>query len=83
MNIVDVCSISGGIDSLAAYIVCTMTTPHAEIRRVAADDGRGDLRGRNIRDYVKWAMTSRGGVQYDLEKLLPPKACSSSYGLCE
>lgn len=49
----------------------------------APDDGRGALRGDNIREYVEWAKTSRGGRQYDLEKMLPPPACSSSYGLCE
>ena len=32
---------------------------------------------------VEWAKTSRGGVQYDMIKNLPPPACSSVYGLCE
>jgi 3'-phosphoadenosine 5'-phosphosulfate sulfotransferase (PAPS reductase)/FAD synthetase len=49
----------------------------------APNDGRGALRGRDIRTYVKWAMTSHGGLQYDLEKAMPAKACASSYGLCE
>lgn len=30
-----------------------------------------------------WALTSRGGKQYDLEHFMPPQACSSIYGLCE
>lgn len=46
-------------------------------------DGRGDLQGRNIRERVRWAMTSHGGRQYDLLAALPPKPCSSAYGLCE
>lgn len=50
----------------------------------APDDGRGDLRGRNIRDYVEWAKTSHGGRQYDMAHLLiDGDACSSAYGLCE
>jgi 3'-phosphoadenosine 5'-phosphosulfate sulfotransferase (PAPS reductase)/FAD synthetase len=32
---------------------------------------------------VEWAKTGRGGLQYDLERLLPPPQCSSVYGLCE
>lgn len=48
------------------------------------DDGRGELRGRDVRTYVQWAQTSRGGRQFDLLKVAePPAACSSSYGLCE
>ncbi len=49
----------------------------------APADGRGDLRGRNIRDYVQWAKTSYGGRQYDLLKAGEALACSSAYGLCE
>lgn len=50
----------------------------------APDDGRGELRGRDIRTYVQWSKTSRGGRQLDLLRALaPPQACSSSYGLCE
>lgn len=37
----------------------------------------------NIDARVEWAMTTRGGRQYDLLKAAPPLACSSSYGLCE
>lgn len=32
---------------------------------------------------VDWAMTTRGGRQYDLLKTAPPEACSSKLGLCE
>lgn len=32
---------------------------------------------------IAWAKTSRGGLQFDLEKMIPSPACSSSYGLCE
>ena len=49
----------------------------------APADGRGALRGDNIRDYVEWAKTSYGGRQYDLLKAGEALACSSAYGLCE
>lgn len=49
----------------------------------APNDGRGALRGDNIREYVEWAKTSFGGRQYDLLKAGEALACSSSYGLCE
>ncbi len=49
----------------------------------APEDGRGALRGDNIRDYVEWAKTSHGGRQYDLLKTGAVLACSSAYGLCE
>lgn len=37
----------------------------------------------NIDEFVRWSKTSRGGKQFDLERALPPPACSSVYGLCE
>jgi 3'-phosphoadenosine 5'-phosphosulfate sulfotransferase (PAPS reductase)/FAD synthetase len=49
----------------------------------APNDGRGDLRGRNIDDYLQWSLTTRGGRQYDMEMTGPVPACSSVYGLCE
>lgn len=49
----------------------------------APDDGRGDLRGRGIREVIEWSKTSHGGRQYDLERIGPAELCSSSYGLCE
>lgn len=49
----------------------------------APHDGRGALRGDNIRDYVQWAKTSHGGRQYDLLKAGEALACASAYGLCE
>ena len=37
-----------------------------------------------IEEAVKWSMTSRGGVQYDLFKATDEiPACASNYGLCE
>lgn len=36
-----------------------------------------------IDEVVRWAATSRGGRQFDLERALPAPACSSLYGLCE
>lgn len=36
-----------------------------------------------IDERVRWAMTTRGGKQFDLLKVGPVEACSSSYGLCE
>lgn len=38
---------------------------------------------RFVRDVVRWSMTRRGGVQYDLLVLDGPPACESRYGLCE
>lgn len=49
----------------------------------APDDGRGDLRGRNITAYIKWAKTFRGGVVQDPRWEEEAPACASSYGLCE
>jgi 3'-phosphoadenosine 5'-phosphosulfate sulfotransferase (PAPS reductase)/FAD synthetase len=49
----------------------------------APDDGRGELRGRDIYSVVQWAKTTRGGRQYDLLGEPEPAACSSAYGLCE
>jgi 3'-phosphoadenosine 5'-phosphosulfate sulfotransferase (PAPS reductase)/FAD synthetase len=38
----------------------------------------------NIRRMVEWSQTQRGGRKYDWVKILEePKACASSYGLCE
>lgn len=36
-----------------------------------------------IHTAVDWAMTSRGGQQYDLLRALEPAMCESKYGLCE
>lgn len=38
----------------------------------------------NIRAMVEWAKTSRGGVQYDMLRVMDTSpACASAYGLCE
>ncbi len=37
----------------------------------------------NIDARVDWAMTTRGGRQFDLLKTAAPESCSSVYGLCE
>lgn len=45
--------------------------------------GIGDTRS-DIDTVVDWAMTGRGGIQYDwLLQAEEPLACSSMYGLCE
>ncbi len=49
----------------------------------APDDGRGELRGRNITAYIKWARTFRGGRVEDPQWQEDAPACASSYGLCE
>lgn len=46
-------------------------------------DNSRDRVGRGIRQTVEWAMTARGGRQFDIFKALAPVGCSSSYGLCE
>ena len=45
--------------------------------------GRTDIPIPGIHDVVAWSKTSRGGRQYDLERLIDPPQCSSLYGLCE
>lgn len=45
--------------------------------------GRADRQGRNINEIVRWAMTKRGGLEYNEIYDQPPAACSSAYGLCE
>ncbi|MFU1980153.1 phosphoadenosine phosphosulfate reductase family protein [Bordetella hinzii] len=47
------------------------------------DDGRGELRGRNVIAYVQWARTFRGGRVQDPQWNEEAPACASSYGLCE
>lgn len=55
----------------------------------AHDKVPGDHQGRrnipmpHIAEVVEWSKTSRGGRQYDLERLIDPPQCSSLYGLCE
>lgn len=46
-------------------------------------EGRADRQGRNINEIVRWAMTKRGGLEYNEIYDEPPAVCSSSYGLCE
>lgn len=49
----------------------------------APEDGRADLRGRNVIKYVQWAKTKFGGREADPKWEEEAPACSSSYGLCE
>jgi len=49
----------------------------------APNDGRGELRGRDIVAYVQWARTFRGGRVPDPQWDEAAPACASSYGLCE
>lgn len=37
----------------------------------------------DVHRIADWALTSRGGKQYDLEHFMPVQACFSIYGLCE
>jgi 3'-phosphoadenosine 5'-phosphosulfate sulfotransferase (PAPS reductase)/FAD synthetase len=47
-------------------------------------DNRAELRGTNIRAYVEWSKTQRGGRMVDWIKVHEePAACASAYGLCE
>jgi 3'-phosphoadenosine 5'-phosphosulfate sulfotransferase (PAPS reductase)/FAD synthetase len=51
-----------------------------------ADDDESDeeiFARLKIDERIKWSKTSRGGKQYDMLRLAPAAACSSSYGLCE
>lgn len=45
-----------------------------------------EIAGYDVHDYVEWSKTSRGGRQYNLEKIIGLEdipTCSSQYGLCE
>ena len=44
--------------------------------------GEGDTRA-DIDSVIEWSKTGRGGMQYSMEALMEPLACSSMYGLCE
>lgn len=44
--------------------------------------GEGDTRS-NIDSVIEWSKTGRGGMQYSMEAMMEPPACSSLYGLCE
>lgn len=49
-------------------------------------DGRTDeehFAANRIEAAVEWAKTKHGGVQFDMERMIPPPMCSSAYGLCE
>jgi len=54
---------------------------------MCSKDGRKDKReifaDLRIDSRVRWSKTRRGGKQFDLMALLPIRACSSAYGLCE
>ena len=54
---------------------------------ICKKDNRPDRReifaSLNIRSSVQWSKTTRGGKQGDILSLLEPRACASSYGLCE
>lgn len=53
-------------------------------KRGSATFFTSDHRGHGIEDVVEWSKTTRGGVQYDLLKLMEEvPVCSSQYGLCE
>lgn len=48
------------------------------------NDQQAYAKDNNIWSVVEWAKTSRGGKQFSLLTALEePKACASSYGLCE
>lgn len=43
-----------------------------------------DISVAGVREVIEWSKTSRGGVQYDLTRVVDDgPACSSIYGLCE
>jgi 3'-phosphoadenosine 5'-phosphosulfate sulfotransferase (PAPS reductase)/FAD synthetase len=46
-------------------------------------DNEGAFERGNVRKFVQWAETARGGRQVDWIRLEPSEACSSAYGLCE
>lgn len=53
-------------------------------KRGSATFFTSDHRGHGVHDVVDWSNTSRGGVNYDLLKIMEPiPMCSSQYGLCE
>jgi len=54
----------------------------ASFRYAPAEQGPNGP-GTNIDENVAWALTTRGGAQYDLLKAGEVEECSSVYGLCE
>lgn len=48
----------------------------------AKTPGVSDYRS-DIDTVVEWSKTGRGGMQYSMDALMEPPACSSLYGLCE
>lgn len=48
-----------------------------------AQDRRQVFADMNVRAFVEWSKTSRGGRQADLFADIPSAACASSYGLCD
>ncbi|MRX70862.1 phosphoadenosine phosphosulfate reductase family protein [Bacillus lacus] len=55
-------------------------------KRGSATFFTSDERGHGIKEVVEWSKTSRGGKNYDLEKIIAlddVPTCSSQYGLCE
>lgn len=55
-------------------------------KRGSATFFTSDKRGHGIHEVVDWSKTSRGGMNYDLEKAISwedAPTCSSQYGLCE
>jgi len=52
----------------------------------STDDPAYEGGNYTIHDRVKWSRTSRGGVSYDLMRVISstePQQCESKYGLCE
>lgn len=62
-------------------IVASVSKKGASFFPAPTSDNRGALRGDNIKSYVKWAKTLRGGKVNNPAYDEPP-ACASSYGLC-
>lgn len=53
--------------------------PEINIVNVSGEaDDRAD-----IDSVCEWSKTGRGGVQYSMDALMEPLACSILYGLCE
>lgn len=71
--------------------IVTAVAKRAGATFFADPDGQGQATRRfrvgagyaGIDEVVRWAGTSRGGRQFDLERAIPSPACSSRYGLCE
>lgn len=84
MSKINIVNVSGGVDSTACYLLALEERERTgeDFRAVFADTGNEhDMTIAYVNELA--AKTGRGGMQYSMEALMEPMACSPLYGLCE